>query len=44
MSAVLCVLNVYGVISNIDRVNPGVLEHLAADVNLEVPLPIDDAS
>lgn len=29
--AILYVLNLDGVISNIDRVNPGVLEHLAAE-------------
>lgn len=43
--AILYVLNLDGVISNIDRVNLGVLEHLAAPgVNLEVPLPVNDAA
>ena len=38
------VLDLEGVISNVHRVNPGVLEHFAADVNEEVLPPLDDAT
>ena len=42
--AILDFRDLDGVISDVHRLNPGVPEHLAADVNVQVLLPLDDAA